>query len=87
MAVEFAISNAPPMPWTIRMTMSSIAPVGPVRSEREGDGGQGEYGEPRVVHPDTAEAGAHTANGHDENGCDDQVAHEHPQQVADVAWF
>jgi hypothetical protein len=30
---------------------------------------------------------APTANGHDEDGCDDQVAHEHPQQVADVAWF
>lgn len=29
MAVELAISSAPPIPWTTRMTMSSTAPAAP----------------------------------------------------------
>ncbi len=57
---------------------------------REGVEGQGESAEPEdreagVVHPNAAVDVAETAESDDEHCRDDEVAHEHPQQVTDVA--
>jgi hypothetical protein len=40
---------------------------------------------PRVVDPDAAEHVAYSPDGDDEDGLHQPVAHDHPEQVADVA--
>ena len=84
-AVELAISSAPPTPCTTRMTIMNIAadPPRPGVSDSAIDADR-EHGEPGVVHPDPPEHVAHLPEGDHEHGGDDQVAHEQPQQVADV---
>ena len=53
--------------------------------EREQDGRHGEHREARVVDLDPAEHVAEPAQGDHQHGLDQPVAHDHPQQVADVA--
>jgi hypothetical protein len=55
------------------------------RVERQEQSTQGEDREAGVVHLDPAVDVAQPAEGDDQDGRHDQVAHQHPQQVADVA--
>ena len=55
------------------------------RIERQQHRRDREDREARVVDPDAAEHVAHAAQRHDEYRLHEQIAHDHPQQVADVA--
>ena len=52
--------------------------------EREQHRRQGEHGEPGVVDANPPVHVAQPADGHHQHGLDQAVAHDHPQQVADV---
>ena len=85
-AVELANSIAPPTPCTKRQTISHIAPGPPLNGSRQSAmAARVKIDEPEVVDPDAAELVAHPAEHHDEHGGDEHVAHQHPEQVADVA--
>ena len=84
-AAEFAISMAPPTPCTKRQPISHSAPLAPVqRVEGQGDRGEREDEEAEVVNPHPAVHVAEPAQGDDEHRRDEQIAHDHPQEVADV---
>ena len=86
-AAELAISIDPPTACTNRQAMSHSAPGAPAeRVQRQRDGGQREDGETHVVDPDPAEHVAQPAERDHEHRGDQQVPHDHPQQVADVPW-
>ena len=53
--------------------------------KRQRDGRKREDGEPEVVGADTAEHVTEAAERHDQHRGHHQVAHQHPQQIADVA--
>ena len=55
------------------------------RIERKQDGGDGEHREAGVVDPDPTEHVAEAAHGDDENGPNEPIPRDHPQQVDDVA--
>ena len=84
-AAEFAISIAPPVAWTTRHRISHSAPArawnGSSDSATEATL---KTSEAEVVHPDAAEHVAEPTERDDEDGRDQQVAEDHPQQVADV---
>ena len=85
-AADDAINIAPPTPWITRQPISHSAPRAQVeRIERQRDRRDREDPESDVVdaHPpvDVTQA----AEQDNEHRGDDQVAHQHPQQVADVA--
>ncbi len=85
-ADDDAISIAPPTPCTTRQPISHSAPSSEVeRVERQRDGRDGEHGEAEVVDPHPAEHVAEPAERDHQHRGDHQVAHQHPQQVADVA--
>ncbi len=52
--------------------------------EGQQDGGNGENRETHVVHADASVHVPETPEGHDQDGCDDQEAQHHPQQIAGV---
>jgi hypothetical protein len=56
----------------------------PREDQRQADRGGGEDGEAEVVHPHAPEHVADPAQAHHQDGGDHHVAHQHPQQVADV---
>ena len=85
-AGELAISIAPPMAWMTRKPISHSAPGRPgQRVERQDERAEAEDREPGVVHPHPAVDVAQPAEGDHQHGRHDQVAHQHPEQVADVA--
>ena len=55
------------------------------RIERQRDRGDREHDEPEVVHPDPAVHVAETTEGHHQDCGHHQVAHQHPEQIANVA--
>ena len=86
MAGELAISIAPPTACRIRQPISHSAPDGPVNgSNGQRERAEREDREAEVVHPDPAVDVTEAAERHHQDGRDDQVAHQHPEQVADVA--
>ena len=56
-----------------------------VRVERQCERAEAEDRESGVVHPDPAVDVPEPAEGDDEHGGDDEVAHQHPEQIADIA--
>ncbi len=53
--------------------------------DRQQDRAQREDGKAQLVHPDSAEDVADTAERDDEHGSHDQEAHQHPEEIAHVA--
>ena len=69
-----------------RQPMSqSAAAAADERIEGQQDRGSGEHREADVVDPHPAEHVAEPAEVHDQDSLDEPVAHDHPQQVEDVA--
>ncbi len=85
MAVELAMSIAPPTPWTSRRAMSTSAPLGPVTGENANPiDATVNTRKPGVVHLDPSELVADPAESHDQHGGHDQVAEKQPEQVSEV---
>ena len=85
-AAELAVSIEPPSAWSTRQPISHIAPpVAAERVEGEQDRGEGEDREAGVVDAHAAVHVAQPAEGDHQHRLDEPVAHDHPQQVADVA--
>ena len=85
-AAELANSIAPPTPCTTRQPISHSAPAAAVqRVKRQRDRRDREDDEPEVVDPHPAVDVAEPSERHDEDRRHQQEAHQHPQQVADVA--
>ncbi len=85
-AVEFANSMAPPTACTTRHPISQRAPAAAgERIEDQGDRGDGEDRESEVVDAHAAVDVAEAAEADHENRGHQDVAHQHPEQVAHVA--
>ena len=85
-AVELANSIAAPMPCTSRQPISHSAPPAPcIGSTASRIEPTVKTTKPGVVDPHPAVDVAEPAEGHHEYRGDQQEAHQHPEQVADVA--
>ena len=84
-AVELAITIAPPTPCTIRITMISSAPALPLfGTSAQPIEPSVKIRKPRLNSLRPAVLVAQPAERHDEHGGDEQEAHQHPEQVGDV---
>jgi hypothetical protein len=86
MAAEQAINMAPPIPWNTRQpNQPQRAAAEMERIDGQRDRSNREDDEAEVVDADTAEHVAEAAQGNHQYGRGDQIPHQHPQQITDVA--